>query len=414
MAGTTRVPSAIRALAASALFAGTAAVAQPQLTAITNVSVIDVIRGEAVPGRTVLIDGETIAAVVPAASFKPAKEAVLIDGTGKFLMPGLFDAHVHYVDPESFGPLMIANGVVFVREMGNATEVVIPLRDGLNSGEVFGPEMICTGAIIDGDPPVWPFSEPCDTADEARAAVRKLHAAGVNQIKVYSRLKKDVYQAAVAEAKAVGLKAVGHIPNDCTVEDGIAAGQASNEHLMMVEKIIPTMLPPGTDLSEDQSGGLWPSGRFWFRYPNVDKSALARELRKLAESEMIQCPTLVVSAGIAGAVGRKGDADPRMQYVPTSLRAFWGGEQYEGFGRFMEAALPHMKAMVGDLYRVGVPMMVGTDLANPYVFAGFSVHDELKHFVEAGFSHADALRGGDGHPRAVLRRWGPPGHHRAG
>lgn len=379
------------ALAALAIGAAPAP-ARPDLTAITNVSVIDVIRGEAIPAQTVLIDGRVIAAVVPAASFKPAKEATLIDGTGKFLMPGLFDAHVHYVDPENFGPLMIANGVLFVREMGNATDVIIPVRDGLNAGKVVGPEMICTGAIVDGDPPVWPFSEPCDTPEEARAAVRKLHAAGVNQIKVYSRLKKDVYRAAVAEAKAVGLKAVGHVPGECTLGDAIAAGQASNEHLMMVEKLIPPALPPGTDLGEDQSGGMWATGRYWMLYPRADKAAISRELRKLSESEMLQCPTLVVAAGIANAVGNKGDADPRMVYVPAGLRAFWGGEQYQGFGLFMEAALPHMKAMVGEMYRAGVPMMVGTDLANPYVFAGFSVHDEMKQLVEAGFSAADAIR----------------------
>lgn len=369
-----------------------AAQTSAQLTAITNVTVIDVVAGKAVPAQTVLIDGTQIAAVVPAASFKPAKDATLIDGTGKFLIPGLFDAHVHYIDPESFGPLMIANGVLFVREMGNATEVVIPLRDQLNTGEVLGPEMICTGAIIDGDPAVWPFSEPCDTPDEARAAVRKLHAAGVNQIKVYSRLKKDVYRAAVDEAKAVGLKAVGHIPNDCSLADAMAAGQSSNEHLMLIETLIEKTLPPGTDTGGDRSGGFWPSGRFWMQYPKADKAALARELRALAESGMMQCPTLVISAGIIGAVDKKGDADPRMVYVPAPMRGFWGGPQYEGMGRFFEAALPHMKSMVGELHRAGVPIMVGTDLANPYVFAGFSVHDEMRHLVEAGFTPAAALR----------------------
>lgn len=374
-----------------ALAAGLGAEAA-DLTAIVNVTVIDAARGQSVPARTVLIDGERIAAVEPAESFKPAREAAIIDGTGKFLIPGLFDAHVHYVDPDSFGPLMIANGVLFVREMGNAPEVIVPLRDRLNSGQVLGPEMICTGAIIDGDPPVWPFSEPCDTPDEARAAVRKLNAAGVNQIKVYSRLKQDVYRAAVAEARALGLKPVGHIPADCTLDDAIAAGQASNEHMMRVEELIVRALPPGTDLGQDRSGGMWPTSRYWLLMPRADRDVLARELRRLADSGMIQCPTLVVWEGIAGVVGRKGDADPRLAYVPAPLRAFWSGSQYEGFGQFMEAALPHMKAMAAEMRRAGVPLMVGTDLANPYVFAGFSVHDELRNFVEAGMSPAEALR----------------------
>jgi len=365
---------------------------QPQLTALTNVAVVDVVAGTAVPAQTVVLDGAAIAAVVPAASFEPAEGTTLVDGTGKFLVPGFFDAHVHYVDPDSYGPLMIAHGVLFVRDMGNATDVIVPLRDRLGRGEVLGPEMACTGAIVDGDPPVWPFSEPCGTPEEARAAVRKLHAAGVDQIKVYSRLKPDVYRAAVAEARAVGLRAVGHVPNECTLDDAIAAGQASNEHMMMVEKLIAKAVPPGTPIEEDRSQGIWPSGRFWFLYPQADEAVLAQELEVLAASGMMQCPTLVVSAGIAAAVDRKGAADPRMAYVPASLRAFWEGDQYQGFGRFMERALPHMKSMVGEMHAAGAPIMVGTDLANPYVFAGSSVHDEMRMLTEAGLTTAEALR----------------------
>ncbi|MCI0589857.1 MAG: amidohydrolase family protein [Planctomycetes bacterium] len=362
------------------------------VTVIAPVAVIDVVSGRAVPDQAVVIEGEKIAAVSSSSSFTAPPGATRIDGTGKFLLPGLFDAHVHYVDTDTFGPLCLANGVVFVRDMGNATEVILSTRNRLNRGDLLGPEMICTGNIVDGKPPVWPFSEACDTPEEGRAAVRKLRAAAVDQIKVYSRLKKEVYEAVVAEAKAVGLPAVGHIPESCTIDDAIAAGQASNEHMMAFGALLDRLAPPSVDRGQDWSGGLWPSGRFWFLYPKVDKAALATELRRIAESGMVQCPTLVVSAGIANAVGKKGDADPRMAYVPASLRSFWAGDKYEGFGRFMKAAGPHMKDMVGDMARAGVPMMVGTDLANPYVFAGFSVHDEIGNLVEAGLSPAEALR----------------------
>ncbi len=373
-----------------AVIAGAASAAFGQLTAITNVSVVDVRAGAIVPGQTVLVEGATIASVVPASSFKPAREATIVDGTGRYLMPGLFDAHVHYIDPGSFGPLFIANGVVFVRDMGNATQMIIGVRDALNSGSMLGPEMVCTGAIVDGDPPVWPFSEPCDTPEQARAAVRKLHAAGVNQIKVYSRLKKDVYMAAVAEARALDLKAVGHIPNSCTVADAIAAGQAGNEHLMAVEKIIGDLVP-GKNAGEDRSRGTWPSGRFWFLYPEVNRENLDRELRTLAASGMVQCPTLVVMQGIGSIAGGKADEDPRLVYVSSGLRGFWGGQQYKGFATFAQGTRAYMQSMVGDMHRARVPLMVGTDLANPYVYAGFSVHDELKLLVEAGLSPAEAL-----------------------
>jgi amidohydrolase family protein len=364
----------------------------PDVTVIAPVSVIDVVSGRAVPDQAVVIDGEKIAAVAAASSYVAPPGATRIDGAGKFLLPGLFDAHVHYVDPDTFGPLFLANGVVFVRDMGNPTEVIVSTRDRLNRGDLLGPEMICTGNIVDGVPPVWPFSEACDTPEEGREAVRELRAAGVDQIKVYSRLKKEVYQAVVAEAAAVELPAVGHIPESCTIDDAIAAGQASNEHMMGFGALLDRLTPADVDRGEDETRGKWPSRRFWLLYPKVDKAALAKELAKIAASGMVQCPTLVVNAGIASTVGMKGDADPRMAYVPGTLRAIWGGLPSESFGRFMQAAQPYMKGMVGDVARAGVPMMVGTDLANPYVFAGFAVHDEIGCLVEAGLSPAAALR----------------------
>lgn len=362
-----------------------------QTTAITNVSVVDVVEGRVMGERTVVLEGEQISAIVPAASFRPPDGATIVDANGMYLVPGLFDAHVHYVDRDTFGPLMIVNGVTFVRDMGGSTEEIIATRDGLNSGEILGPEMICTGAIVDGDPPVWPFSEPCDTPEEARAAVRKLHAAGVDQIKVYSKLEKEVYEAAIAEAKAIGLKAVGHIPESCTIEDAIAAGQASNEHMMAIEKLLPA-LATDVDPGPDHSGGTWASGRYWFLYPHVDKAALRTQLEKIAEAGMVQTPTLVVMAGIASIAGGNADEDPRMEYVPTFLRGFWSGPAYAGFAIFASRALPHMQSMVGDLHVAGCTLMAGTDLANPYVFAGFSLHDELRLLTEAGVPASEALR----------------------
>ena len=139
------------------------------------------------PGRTVLVEGESIVKIGPQADVRPAPGSRVVDGSGLFLMPGLIDAHVHYVDPEHVRPAAH-------RERRRARP-----RDGqrdrtrrstcasvCTKRELLGPEMVVTGAIIDGDPPVWPFSEKCKTAEDGRAAARKLAAAGVDQLKVYS------------------------------------------------------------------------------------------------------------------------------------------------------------------------------------------------------------------------------------
>jgi imidazolonepropionase-like amidohydrolase len=207
-----------------------AAFAQPM--AILNVTVIDTEKGVATPGRVVLMEGEKITAVADAASVRLDGSIAKIDGTGLFAYPGLIDSHVHYVDAGTYGPLFIAHGVTAVRDMGGPTGATIALRDRLNSGKELGPRMKATGAIVDGKPPVWPFSEACDTPEEGRAAVRKLKEAGVDYIKVYSRLKPEVYRAILDEAKAVGLKAVGHVPQSVTIPDAVVAGQYTNEHMM--------------------------------------------------------------------------------------------------------------------------------------------------------------------------------------
>lgn len=388
------------------------------VTVIRNVTVIDVVAGRGEAGRDVTIEGERIARIEPAAPPPPERDVDVIDGTGKYLIPGLFDAHVHYVEPETFGRLMLANGVLFVRDMGGVTAQVVELRDRLNRGELPGPEMIVTGAIIDGKPPVWPFSEACETPEEAREAVRRLKAAGVDQVKVYSRLKRDVYLAAVDEARAQGLKAVGHLPVSCTMEDAIAAGQRSIEHLTGFEGLVAS-LAPEEDAAEGAArprGGIFAGFAAWGRMPRVDRAALGARLRRLAEADVVQCPTLVVMAGISGVADAADDTpgDARLAYVPEALRLFWGGEMYRGLSRPAAMALPHMKAMVGALHAAGVPIMVGTDLANPYVYAGFSVHDELGLLVECGLSPAEALRAATATPAAFVGMEGRLGQVRAG
>lgn len=366
----------------------------PSTYVIRNVTVIDVERGRAVPARSVFIQDSHISLVMPDESSPPPgaySDAKTIDAKGLFLIPGLFDAHVHYVSPETYGPLFIAHGVTFVRDMAGATDQVTALRDRLNKGEEFGPEMICTGAIIDGDPPVWPFSEPCTTPEQARAAVKKLKDAGVNMIKVYSRLKPEVYRAAVEEAHAQGLKAVGHVPESVNLDIAMEVKQDSNEHLMGFEKLI-AKLVPAEPTEQEKRAGIWAGMFAWNRLPKADRPALQGELKKIAASGMVQCPTVVVMAGIGSLATPEGAKDPRLDYVPVEIRSFWGGEMYAGFARFAGGNVPHLKAMLGELHKAGVPLMIGTDLANPNVFAGASVHDEMKIFADAGIPNADILR----------------------
>ena len=173
------------------------------------------------------VEGHPLSAQFVEAFPAPDHEVALhfLNGVPLDLIPGLFDAHVHIsASPETFGPMLLANGVTCVRDTGAPTEMIVAMREQASGPDSMLPQIICTGAIIDGDPPVWPFSQPCDEPEEARAAVRKLAEAGVDQIKVYSLLDKAVYEAAVSEAHTLGLKVTGHVPLKVTLEEAMAEG----------------------------------------------------------------------------------------------------------------------------------------------------------------------------------------------
>ena len=222
--------------------------------------------------------------------------------------------------------------------------------------------------------------------------MRKLKEAGVDQIKVYSRLEPEVYRAAIEEAHAQGLKAVGHVPGAVTLEQALDAGQDCFEHLMGFEKLLVEL----SGKPADDRQGIWPGLSGWLRYPDIDKATLQERLKTVAEKGTMQCPTIVVMAGIGAAadpdIPGGANADERMAFVPVHVRAFWGQDNYREFGRWTQQMVPHMVSMIGELHRAGVPLMVGTDLANPYVFAGSGVHDEMKVFAQAGIPAADILR----------------------
>jgi imidazolonepropionase-like amidohydrolase len=192
---------------------------------IVGVAVVDVEHGIILPDQTVIIEDGLIQAIGPRAELSTPRGSHVIDGRGLYLMPGLVDAHVHFFDPPVFGRAMIANGVLLVRDMGQPTEQVLELRAALNRGEMLGPEMVATGSMLDGYPPLIPaISLGLRTPEAGRDAVRQQTAAGVDEIKVYSRLDKDVFLAIVDQAQQAGLKVVGHVPDAITIEDAAAAG----------------------------------------------------------------------------------------------------------------------------------------------------------------------------------------------
>ena len=357
--------------------------------AITGVDVVDVEQGRTVPDQTVIIEGESIQAVGPHAEVVVPDGVRVIDGRGLYLMPGLVDAHVHYFDQEVFGRVMIANGVLLARDMGLPTKQAVKLRDSLKRGDLIGPELIVTGSILDGEPPIIPpISIGLTTPEEGRATVREQAAAGVDQIKVYSKLNKDVFLAIVDEARRVGLKVGGHVPDSISIEEAAAAGLNSSEHLFGFDKAVAKLLGEPVRYTY---AGMGSDARHLQRLGEVDPEELQGVYQRLRTSGLTVCPTVVVfKAGTSYKAIQAGNFSGS-EYISPGILSLWKSQwgQQDDLPDFI---WQNWAQMVSQLNQAGVPLMVGTDLVTPGVIPGYAVHHEMAIWQEAGIPPADVLR----------------------
>jgi imidazolonepropionase-like amidohydrolase len=342
-----------------------AVVAQAQHTAFVHVTVIDVELGRARPDMTVLVSGDRIARVAPARAVRLPRGTDVIDGRGKFLIPGLWDMHVHMhatfemderdTSGESFfAPRFLANGITGVRSMFDSLAAMERLRASS------GLRIVASGPIVDGPRPYWPGSIACGTPEAGRAAVQRLKSEGADFIKVYSLLPPEVYLAIADEAKKAGIPFSGHVPNSVGVAGASDAGQKSVEHLFG---------PP--------------------------ESYTPELLAKLVKNGTWVAPTL----SVLYAASRLGTADlpddHRTANLPPVILQFWKQAQERGKSQDAAARAKQFEGhlrIVREMHGAGVRVLAGTDTPNPYVYPGSSLHDELGLLVKAGLSPLEALR----------------------
>ena len=371
---------------------------------LSHVNVVDVERGAVRRDVTVTIADDRIAAVDTAA---PRAGAQIVDGTGKYLIPGLWDMHVHWYD-ERYLPLFIANGVLGVRQMYGQS-MHLAWRDRIARSQLLGPRHVVGSTIVDGPNPVWPGSLVVTTAKDGQAAVARIKREGYDFIKVYNRVPREAYFGIIEEAKRAELTVEGHVPAAVGVRDATAAGQKTIEHL--------TGVLQGASSVEEQLKHL--SGKVQFTAQTAldaaGLNALRTQRQRLLDSHdeakaaaliaafrakgTWQCPTLVVLRANASLDDRTFTTDARLKYMPAEVRAGWTSqssplrswktkEDYDVDRRTLQLQL----RIVGAMQRAGVNLLAGTDVLNPFAFPGFSLHDELGLLVEAGLTPAQALR----------------------
>lgn len=371
----------------------------PSVLVIHDVTVIDATGAPAQPHRTVIVWDGKISAVGTSAGATGAKLAgVHVNGSGKFLIPGLWDMHVHMVFGEWFPrgkevtlPLFIANGVTGVRDMGGELDVLQQWRKDITAGTLLGPRMVISGPMLDGPQPRFPSSIAIKTPEDGRRAVDDLKRRGADFIKLQSLIPRDAVFAIADEARKQGITFVGHVPDAVRASEASNAGQKSFEHLIGIFE--------GSSLLEDEFiKGAKTEGKFLSTYDPARAAAL---FALLAKNQTWQCPTLVWERGGNLIDERDLAHDPRAKYVP----AYWKDVTWKRFTdqvmhefntddlatrkRFVEKELQVVNAM----HRAGIPFLAGTDTPpGVYIFPGFSLHEELQRFVAAGFTPMEALQ----------------------
>jgi hypothetical protein len=300
-------------------------------------------------------------------------------------------------------PLFVANGITGVRDMGSDLEVVKLWRTRIDAGELLGPRMYIAGPMLDGPVPRFPSSAPVANAADGRRVVDELKAKGVDFIKIQSLIPRDGYFAAADEAKKIGITFVGHVPDAVRASEASNAGQKSIEHF--------TGIFEGSSTIEDQLiVGPKSLGR---NVSTFDPERARKLIELMAKNQTWQVPTLVWERGQWLIDDIDLSHDPLTKYAPKA----WTEHTWPMFVKSILSdmdtdPLPvrkHFFQMELDMtlamFRAGVPFMAGTDTAaGVHIFPGFSLHQELALFVQAGLTPMQALQTATRNPARFMGR----------
>ncbi len=376
---------------------------------IRNVHVIDVQTGTALKAQDILLRDGLIARIGNTPMEAP--NSTVTEGGGGYVIPGLWDSHVHVfsspAEPATAFPLYVLNGVTGIRDMGGLLPLVEIERIAatVEAHEMTGPRIILSGAWVDASPGSWPGMFLADSPEQARSVVRRIEGEGWVAVKSYSMLHEDVYRALASEAEALGLPLVGHIPESVSLPIAINAGHDVVEHFGRITKACSTEeavmigrvgqaltgADPRSAMIEEMAGHNKIVLDTW------DEGLCESLLVSMAEANVRVVPTLVVADFYTGK--RPADLQERMAALPETVRQNWSVPDFR-----LSAMTDELRALADEsialdvltfqmAHAAGVKMLAGSDasFANPFIFHGFSLLDELDRYVASGLTPREAL-----------------------
>jgi hypothetical protein len=396
---------------------------QPSTLAIHDVTVVNVTDGSLHANQTILIRGNRIEAVGASEQVRISRRSVIVEASGKYLIPGLWDMHVHSVTSADWHfPLFLAHGVTGVREMNDGTrdvtlELTNSIRRRLAEGELAGPpRFLSSGPSVEGDPPLGAVNPVIvRTAAEARSVVDSLADAGADFIKPYENLSREAYFAIMDQAAYRGIPVDGHVPFRITPEEAAGAGQRTVEH--------PEALAAGC--SPEAGAERERFERVIAEFHNMPESeqflSQFRHYRALYDSRDPEACVSVFEVYLQHSVAVTVDlvayhhivhaeevlADTaRMRLVPEAIRHDWEDRvTSESFQEFRSILLPIPPLELENVRlasEAGVMLLAATDTGVPLQVPGVSMHVQLGRLVEAGITPLEALRTATLYPARVL------------
>jgi imidazolonepropionase-like amidohydrolase len=352
---------------------------------IHDVALFDAATATVRPHQSVVISGTRIAQVGPAASIRAPADALVIEGQGLTLLPGLWDMHVHLQGPTA-GILHLSAGVTTVRDLGNDVDDLMGRRARIEAGEDLGPRVIAAGFLDGRGPFQGPTKALVDTPEEVKTWVAKYHDLGYPQVKIYGSIKPELVPVIVTEARKFGMRVSGHIPSGMIAEDAVKAGFDEIQHINYI------FLNFTPDLKV--TNGMVRFSGIAKRSPEIDVTSATVQsfISLLAQHHTAVDPTMVAFETML--TGRPGQVSPSFAMVADRLpmqarRNLLGGglADDEATQALYRRAFDNWKRMTKALYDRGITLDVGTDS-----LAGFAYLRELELLAESGIPPAKVLQ----------------------
>jgi imidazolonepropionase-like amidohydrolase len=385
---------------------------------IENISILDPEKG-LIKNQTVIIRAGKIHKVVSSDELHLAPDNDIIDGTDKFMIPGLWDAHVHFAYIEELAPkmldLFIAYGITSVRDTGGEIGFVKKWKEKALSNPTAAPRVMIAGPLIDGIPNVYDGSDVwhpalsvgVESVDEVINLVNELDSLGVDMLKAYEMLTPDQFVTITKLGKEKGLKVSGHVPLSMDAISASNVGLNSIEHLKNLElscasnadKLLEErkrLLASG----KNDRGGVLRSrihrAQQQIAIENYDEYKAQEVLDVMAQNQTWQIPTLAINTGSTKRFFATVEWKESYKYLPDSIEQQWrknvetmmGREVSEFSHRFAKWKLD----MVDKIHQAGIDIMAGTDCPILYLTPGLSLHQELALLVESGLSPLDVIK----------------------